>query len=221
MKRSRRSVYRLHDVMIAVAFTAIGLVWVQSELGPIRQLSGRIPGWSYQPLFPISRSPFFHSIRSVAATSLYVLTGIASPWAIYLLYRSKRPGRTWRFGRVRRPGAVASLAATVVLSFELLHATLLPWRGPERFIVRYEAEDHEVWIHQITLARGNPLATPDPFFLMLLGMPRHAGLAVAGAWLTLFRAGAWRPESTWVDRAGRVLGVFWLVAGFHFLLFPM
>ena len=35
--------------------------------------------------------------------------------------------------------------------------------------------------------------------------------AVAAAWLTLALCGRWRPEPSWVDRAGRGLGLGWLV----------
>lgn len=35
--------------------------------------------------------------------------------------------------------------------------------------------------------------------------------AVGAVWLFAAMAGCWRPEKTWVDRTGRVLGVFWLL----------
>jgi hypothetical protein len=38
-----------------------------------------------------------------------------------------------------------------------------------------------------------------------------AGGAVALAWLVVAAGGRWLPEPTWVDRAGRVLGVAWLI----------
>ena len=38
-----------------------------------------------------------------------------------------------------------------------------------------------------------------------------AGGAVALVWLVVAGGGRWLPEPTWVDRAGRVLGVTWLV----------
>ncbi len=60
-----------------------------------------------------------------------------------------------------------------------------------------------------------------PFFNMLDGMPRHAGLVVAGSWLALILAGRWRPERNWLDRAGRTLGWFWILAAVYFLLLPM
>lgn len=223
MPRSSRSIYRLHDVMIAVAFTAIGLAWVQSEWAEIRHLGGEIRGWSYLGQYPIEDSPLYLSLRSVVATGFYTLTGVASPWAVFLLYRSRRSGRTWRFGRVRRPGAVACLAVTAVLSFELILAAVDPLHTARHVKpnVSYAHRTQEVQIRHLTIPVLSRASAADPFGRMLHGMPRHAGLVVAGAWLTLRMAGAWRPEPTWVDRAGRALGLFWILAAFHFLLFPL
>jgi hypothetical protein len=221
MQRSRRSIYRLHDVMIAVAFTAIGLTWVETEWDAIRHRAGLIRGWSHQPLFPFDANPLYRAVRSAAATGLYVMSGIASPWAVYLLYRSRRPGRTWRFGRVRRPGSVACIAVTIVLTFELLHAAANPGRWPGRLNVLHRSDLQVVEIRHLSIGLWTPRETDDPFFNMLDGMPRHAGLLVAGAWLSLILARAWRPEPTWVDRAGRALGVCWIFAALHFYFLPL
>jgi hypothetical protein len=35
-------------------------------------------------------------------------------------------------------------------------------------------------------------------------------LAVIGAWTALAISGRWSPERSWIDRLGRILGVFWL-----------
>ncbi len=226
MPRSRRSIYRLHDVMIAVAFTAIALAWVQAEWAGMRLLADWIPGRSYRPLIPLIGHPLYRSVRSTVATGVYAATAVASPWAVYLLYRSRRPGRVWRFGRIRRPGAIACLAVTVVLSLELIHATVGLKRGPRRLEVTSHTEPRRaVSIRHLSLPRLSlpPVSrgqTTDPFFDMLDGMSRHAGLVVAGAWLTLRCAGAWRPEPTWVDRAGRTLGILWLLATFFVLCVP-
>jgi hypothetical protein len=221
MQRSRRSIYRLHDVMIAVAFTAIGLTWVQTEWDAIRHRAGVIREWSYRPLRPFDANALYRSARSAAATGLYVMTGVASPWAVYLLYRSRRPGRTWRFGRVRRPGSVACLAVTIVLTFELLHATASPNGWHRRINVVHRPDIQAVEIRHFNIRPRTPRERDDPFFNMLNGMPRHAGFVVAGAWLTLLLAGAWRPEPTWVDRAGRALGVGWIMAALYFFLLPL
>ena len=39
----------------------------------------------------------------------------------------------------------------------------------------------------------------------------YAAAGVAGAWLVLLLAGWWRPEPSWIDRSGRVLGFLWIV----------
>lgn len=40
---------------------------------------------------------------------------------------------------------------------------------------------------------------------------RWADTAVIGAWLALAMSGRWRPERSWIDRAGRVLGLYWVL----------
>jgi hypothetical protein len=39
----------------------------------------------------------------------------------------------------------------------------------------------------------------------------EAGLAVAAAWLLLALGRRWQPEPAWIDRAGRIVGVYWIV----------
>jgi hypothetical protein len=39
-----------------------------------------------------------------------------------------------------------------------------------------------------------------------------AAYTVAAGWLTLALLGRWRPEKSWIDRLGRVLGVGWIIA---------
>jgi len=37
-----------------------------------------------------------------------------------------------------------------------------------------------------------------------------ADMAVLGAWIALLLARRWRPEPSWIDRSGRVLGCYWI-----------
>jgi hypothetical protein len=207
--------------MLAVAFTAIGIVWVQTNWGSIRHHSGRIPGWADSPHHFIGDRQIYRSTRSIIATALYVMTGVAALWSIFLLYRSRRPGRTWRFGRGRRPGAIASLVATGVLTCEIFHESFAPTPDFPQLNVWYQEDVGEVrsrYLYGPAWSVGVPY---NPLCTMLGGKSAHAGLAVAGAWLALLLAKAWRSERTWVDRAGRGLGWFWILTALHFLLFPM
>jgi len=44
----------------------------------------------------------------------------------------------------------------------------------------------------------------------LVGISEIAGFAVAATWFALWVGRWWRPETTWIDRAGRVLGWYWI-----------
>jgi hypothetical protein len=36
------------------------------------------------------------------------------------------------------------------------------------------------------------------------------GVAVSAVWIVLWLTGAWHAESSWIDRAGRILGIYWV-----------
>jgi hypothetical protein len=38
------------------------------------------------------------------------------------------------------------------------------------------------------------------------------GFAVLGGWAVLVLSGRWRPEPSWIDRAGRIIGATWIGA---------
>ena len=44
-------------------------------------------------------------------------------------------------------------------------------------------------------------------FVVLLSF---AGFAVACVWIVLWLSGVWRAEPSWIDRTGRVLGIYWV-----------
>jgi hypothetical protein len=52
------------------------------------------------------------------------------------------------------------------------------------------------------------LAAPVPSSLVTIS--HSAGMAVASTWLALRLGGWWHPAPTWIDRAGRVLGWYWI-----------
>src|SRR5262245_54032501 len=57
--------------------------------------------------------------------------------------------------------------------------------------------------------RGSGIAIFYPGGRMLTAYGDRVGFAVSGAWLTLWLSGRWRPERTWIDRLGRVMGWLW------------
>ncbi len=49
-------------------------------------------------------------------------------------------------------------------------------------------------------------------YIVMALLPRSSepGMAVAAGWLLLILGKQWRPERTWLDRLGRLLGAYWL-----------
>ena len=55
------------------------------------------------------------------------------------------------------------------------------------------------------------LGLAEPLWLILPFV--FFGPAVLVSWTTLLLGRRWRAESSWVDRLGRAVGVFWIVEG--------
>ena len=109
----------------------------------------------------------------------------AASWGLGVLaigLRSPRPRESrWRC----RPGFVACAAATVGCLAKL--AALLIWGASTNF--RFES-----WYVPTILGQ---LIEP-------------AAMGVAGGWLTLWLAGKWTREKTWIDDLGITVGLTWL-----------
>jgi hypothetical protein len=41
-------------------------------------------------------------------------------------------------------------------------------------------------------------------------IPSEIGCAVAAAWIVQATGGRWRSEPSWIDRMGRILGIYWI-----------
>jgi hypothetical protein len=109
----------------------------------------------------------------------------------------------------RQPGMAACTATLVFLAF-FLTATLIS------LFLSYFAG----------VAHSKHMFTQFNFVIWLLIVPLClVGISVLAVWTVLWSIGAWRPEPSWIDRAGRVLGVYWVansviygslfLAGFH------
>jgi hypothetical protein len=53
---------------------------------------------------------------------------------------------------------------------------------------------------------------------VLMRMPHPVSYAVLAAWTILFLSHRGRPERSWIDRAGRALGICWIVFALVFWL---
>ncbi len=98
----------------------------------------------------------------------------------------------------RQPGTVA--ITCVPLLFVLQGALLLASLGLDLVIKR-------IW---------PPAPNPSSFSVTIPGSlatlftVSGAGTVIAACWLLLLAVGRWKPEPTWIDRSGRLLGVCWI-----------
>jgi hypothetical protein len=110
------------------------------------------------------------------------------------------PPRPRRRRLASQPGAVAAWAALVAILFV----------GTFYAAVRSISN------------KGEETAGADVAFALLC-LPIFVGLSIASAWTTQVAAGFWRPEPSWIDRAGRFVAAAWIACGlfnaFHYLVF--
>jgi hypothetical protein len=113
-------------------------------------------------------------------------------WAVGLLIvahnRLREPA--WRL--TRRPGVLACLMA---LAMTLIAVAI-------RYAAVYIAE-----------RRGmpSPFGSANSALLLIIQSSLATGFAILFSWATLLATGAWRPSVDWIDRAGRLLGLAWIL----------
>ena len=134
----------------------------------------------------------------------------------------------WRFGTLLS-GMLAPLAVSLSLGLWVLHLRQPRPQRRELFsqpgtiaCTATVAESGlfvvKVCFAQAYLLRRN-LPLPGLYHLWLNRLPWN-GEVVAVAWLVLWLSGSWRSEPSWIDRAGRTLGVYWILTGvlFHYMM---
>lgn len=101
------------------------------------------------------------------------------------------PRPRWR--RIaRQPGMTASLAVLVLSTGQAINTALVSHRLPYVYVM------------------GKTFAPFQYFASSLIELRRSVGIAVAVTWIILVLGRWWRPEPSWIDRAGRLLGLYWI-----------
>jgi hypothetical protein len=136
------------------------------------------------------------TVEALLAVINAILMGLTLALTVFVL-RGPRPGLRHV---LRRPGpaaCVAACAAIVVMTARMWVKSYVMYALANRggsFQARY-------------------------VYHWLVGDQVRIGFAVLGAWVALLMTRGWRPEPSWLDSAGRVLGWGWLsLALFHVLL---
>lgn len=150
--------------------------------------------------------------RWIHAGSAYLL--VAAPfalmWTLAILgLRLPRPRPRWR-RLVRQPGLVAGMAVAAALVVRLIGYAILRLRLIGQGLVNI--------YYQGDINGGPTISTNAPRnseFLMFgyshaMNSLAVIGVAVASSWMLLGISGRWRAERSWIDRAGRALGICWI-----------
>ena len=118
--------------------------------------------------------------------------------AAILLLAMKKPRPNMRRA-FRRPGIAA---CTVALVYAVLSAI-----GYAVFLHFSYALDRAVFDDQSSAMLWIRIGM-QPIFLV--------GGAIASVWIVMGLSGTWRAERSWIDRAGRALGVYWILLSVFF-----
>lgn len=131
----------------------------------------------------------FPSVKRTAYTE--VALNAVEPWlaaltVAFIVIRLRRPRPPFR-RLVRQPGMAACLAVLSLMAVNCLAA------GVALAILGTPREEEALYLQFVT-----------PLF-------RETGGGVLAVWFVMVLAGVCRPEPGWVDRAGRLLGLCWVV----------
>ncbi len=185
MARTRSGCRRftISDGMILVAATAVGLAW-----------SGNIFSALRNGFLPLDGTParLWQRIAEVMGLILPCLV----LWTITLpILGARKPRPAWRKVS-RQPGMAACLALSLNLAIGGLLAL-----GLIGFLYHRGSLPTEFWKN-----------VAGSLIELLILAPPFAGLGVITTWGMLLLQGRWRGNPGWIDRTGRALGLFWIMA---------
>jgi hypothetical protein len=186
--------FTILDGMILVAATAGGFALWRAVGDTLGRHLGNVPFGAFS---------WFSSIVYRVVEAAFPLLAVLTPTV--LIWRLRRPRPRWR-RLMRQPGMAALCAALIPIATSLVGlrqiASLLA--NPASFVSGAGGEDFNTFGSTVTVS-GPPLG--DIYTTYGAGV----GLWVLGAWLVLWLSGRRRPEKSWIDRLGRLVGIGWLM----------
>lgn len=186
------------DAIALVAATAIGIAIVRSNFDDVADWFARpSEGWTVA-----------HLLRAIPPAMIVLIPCFLSWTAALLVLRFRKPRPHMR-SIFMQPGTSACMAVLCGAIFNCLKlGTLLAvefllssFSVPRSLGVTDYSDTYGMLIRGILRVESAGPNMPDPAALVLL------------VWTLLVLSGQWHRENTWVDRAGRRLGVVWIFVG--------
>jgi hypothetical protein len=131
--------------------------------------------------------PGWWGVSALTGSSAAVLTATLALIPLRLCHPRPHGEHLWR-----QPGWLACIAVALTLGISLAQQLL------------------EVGFILIRLGPSR-LDLTSLFRSLMLGLPSKAVFAVAAAWTTLGLVCGWESEKGWIDRLGRLFGLYWIV----------
>ena len=178
----------ISDAMLIVAAVAVGLIAIRPfllELGPGATIDALVVRLRAMPRTDL--------IRTIPALGLMAAPTLASLSLALVALRLRRP-RPRLHRLVRQPGFTACFASVVACL--ACASAILALRGT---------------YFMDSIGGSDDIGLAQLFAAIVLSSSVVASGFVILTWLGLAISRNWRPEPGWIDRFGRVLGVFWLV----------
>ncbi len=188
--RTTRS-FQISDALVLVAATGVGLAgcrfWFWATKSGWRDLSDTADN-------PVLIGLWIAALRAIPFSSILLLS-----WTVAILVLRLRATRPRRRRSWCQPGFLACVAAVFVFAWSCVKLGL-------NVAVALMADPTE-------LSKTNLWSLFSELALMLLSpdfVPQaNVGAAVLLVWLVTWASGRCRPEPSWVDRSGRLLGAVW------------
>jgi hypothetical protein len=179
----------LVDAMILIAVTGAGMALVLVFVRNSPELND-----SWQPnnysFWNLAHDRSFFRFMKTSVTWIRVPTLLVAAWAPALLFLRLLHPRPPLRSAFLQPGTVACAATMIVMILNVVEIG-------------------------IQVAFGHFNGIMDAFLAYSSALQQTAKFAVATIWLILALGGQWRSEPSWIDRMGRIIGIFWI------MLFPM
>jgi hypothetical protein len=196
--------FNLGDLMILIAALALATM-------AMRNL--------WQGLLVGESAKYYWDVTPVRLMIAATLSACATPLTLACLaFRLRQPRPTWRRLAIL-PGTATLIACSVIFVAQTAEVVAsLAWPkvnllgGTQVSAIRL-GESLSLVVMQSRLRNGlvGHIEPMGCFGILTISFASPCGPAVAAVWLVLALSGRWRPEGSWIDRSGRLLGATWIL----------